>query len=91
MLTSDEDSEIARLATQGWSISAIARHIGRDRKTVRASLHSNPPATASAPDRMPSSPSSPTLVRALPMMRACPPPLCTRSWSREASHRATQR
>ncbi len=36
MLTQGEDVEIHALAGRGWSISAIARHLGRDRKTVRA-------------------------------------------------------
>ncbi len=35
MLTPGEDMEINALRKQGWSISAIARHSGRDRKTVR--------------------------------------------------------
>ena len=30
--------ELHALRTQGWSISAIARHLGLDRKTVRAHL-----------------------------------------------------
>jgi transposase len=38
MLTQEEDMEIAVLRGRGWSISAIARHTGRDRKTVRAYL-----------------------------------------------------
>lgn len=38
MLTQEEDVEIHSLRKQGWSISAIARHVGRDRKTVRAYL-----------------------------------------------------
>jgi transposase len=38
MLTQEEDVEIHALKKQGWSISAIARHTGRDRKTVRAYL-----------------------------------------------------
>jgi transposase len=38
MLTPEEDMEISSLSKRGWSISAIARHIGRDRKTVRAYL-----------------------------------------------------
>ena len=38
MLTPEEDVEITSLRTRGWSISAIARHVGRDRKTVRAYL-----------------------------------------------------
>ena len=36
MLTQGDDVEVHALAGRGWSISAIARHLGRDRKTVRA-------------------------------------------------------
>jgi transposase len=39
MLSGDEDLEINALRKRGWSISAIARHVGRDRKTVRAYLN----------------------------------------------------
>ncbi|MFB7665010.1 IS21 family transposase [Kitasatospora sp. NPDC056138] len=38
MLTKEEYSDVRELRRQGWSISAIARHLGRDRKTVRAYL-----------------------------------------------------
>jgi transposase len=38
MLTWEEEVEAAALRKQGWSISAIARHLGRDRKTIRAYL-----------------------------------------------------
>lgn len=38
MLTGDEDMEITALAERGWAVSAIARHTGRDRKTVRSYL-----------------------------------------------------
>ena len=38
MMTQGEDVEIHALRQQGWSIAAIARHVGRDRKTVRAYL-----------------------------------------------------
>ena len=41
MITQGEDVEIHALKNQGWSISAIARHVGRDRKTVRAYLHAD--------------------------------------------------
>jgi transposase len=40
MLTPEEDVEITALAKRGWTISAIARHVGRDRKTVRRYLSS---------------------------------------------------
>jgi transposase len=38
VLTPHEDQEISALAAQGWSISAIARHLGHDRKTIRVHL-----------------------------------------------------
>jgi transposase len=38
MLTWEDDVEITALHKRGWTISAIARHTGRDRKTVRAYL-----------------------------------------------------
>ncbi|MGH9018312.1 MAG: Mu transposase domain-containing protein [Acidimicrobiales bacterium] len=41
MFTGNEDMEATALRAQGWSISAIARHLGRDRKTVRAHLEGN--------------------------------------------------
>jgi transposase len=40
MLAWEEHVEIHALRAQGWSVSAIARHLGRDRKTVRAYLSS---------------------------------------------------
>ena len=38
MLTWEEDVEAAALRAQGWTIQAIARHLGRDPKTIRAYL-----------------------------------------------------
>jgi transposase len=35
MMSTGEDVEAHALRKRGWSISAIARHLGRDRKTVR--------------------------------------------------------
>src|SRR3954467_5000708 len=43
MLTQEDDVEIHALAARGWSVSAIARHTGRDRKTVRKYLSSERP------------------------------------------------
>jgi IS30 family transposase len=40
MLTEEDDVEIAAFARRGWSVSAIARHTGRDRKTIRKHLAS---------------------------------------------------
>ena len=39
MLTHGEDVEAHALKQRGWTISAIARHLGRDRKTVRAYIN----------------------------------------------------
>jgi transposase len=41
MLTHGEDVEANALRSRGWTISAIARHLGRDRKTVRAYINGN--------------------------------------------------
>ncbi len=38
MLTREDDVDAHALRRQGWTISAIARHLDRDRKTVRAYL-----------------------------------------------------
>ncbi|GAA5006218.1 Mu transposase domain-containing protein [Kitasatospora paranensis] len=38
MLTEKEYRDVCALRGQGWSVSAIARHLGRDRKTVRSYL-----------------------------------------------------
>ncbi len=38
MLTKEDDVEIHALAKRGWKVSAIARHTGRDPKTVRKYL-----------------------------------------------------
>ncbi|SPF07463.1 DNA replication protein [Streptomyces sp. MA5143a] len=39
MLTREEDVDAHALRRQGWTISAIARHLGRDRKTIRDYLN----------------------------------------------------
>lgn len=38
MLTQEDVVEVSALAKRGWSIAAISRHTGRDRKTVRRHL-----------------------------------------------------
>lgn len=38
MLTQEDDVEIHALKSRGWSVSAISRHTGRDRKTVASVL-----------------------------------------------------
>lgn len=53
MLTWRDDVEIHALHKRGWSIAAIARHVDRDRKTVRAYLNGERAPgrhAASAPD-----------------------------------------
>lgn len=49
MLTEEDDVEIHALARRGWSVSAIARHTGRDRKTVRKYLEGPRPVRGPAP------------------------------------------
>jgi transposase len=49
MLTEEDDVEINALAARGWSVSAISRHTGRDRKTVRTYLAAPRPVRAPAP------------------------------------------
>ena len=39
MITREDDVDIHALRRQGWTITAIARHVGRDRKTVRDYLN----------------------------------------------------
>jgi transposase len=38
VLSLEADVEAHALRAQGWTISAIARHLGVDRKTVRAEV-----------------------------------------------------
>lgn len=38
MLTQGESVEAHALRGRGWTVSAIARHLGRERKTIRSSL-----------------------------------------------------
>ncbi|WP_239029245.1 hypothetical protein [Pseudonocardia acidicola] len=39
MLTREDDVDAHALHRRGWTISAIARHLGHDRKTIRAYLN----------------------------------------------------
>ena len=49
MLTEEDDVEIYALHARGWSVSAISRHTGRDRKTVSKYLATPRPVRAPAP------------------------------------------
>jgi transposase len=49
MLTQEDDVEIHALARRGWSVSAIARHAGRDRKTIAKYLAGQGPSRERAP------------------------------------------
>ena len=49
MITREEDIDAHALARLGWTISAIARHLGRDRKTIRAYLRGDREAGVRAP------------------------------------------
>src|SRR4051812_40359045 len=49
MLTEEDDVEIHALAARGWTVSAISRHTGRDRKTVSKYLKAPRAVRAPAP------------------------------------------
>lgn len=49
MLTQEDVVEISALARRGWSVAAIARHSGRDRKTIRRHLSGWEPKRGRAP------------------------------------------
>jgi transposase len=49
MITGEAAVEVHALRKAGWSISAIARHVGHDRKTVRAYLNGEREAGVRAP------------------------------------------
>jgi hypothetical protein len=55
MITRGEDVEASALRQRGWSVTTIARHLERDRKTVRAYLRGDREAGVrhrSEPDRL---------------------------------------
>src|SRR6266508_1990129 len=91
MLTWEEDVEAAALRAQGWTIAAIARHLGRDRKTIRAYLDGDrTPGSAArhGPIRSPRSPT--TWPRAWPRTATCGRPRCTTRSARLAMRAATR-
>jgi predicted transcriptional regulator len=49
MITREEDVDAHALHRRGWTISAIARHLGRDRKTIRAYLRGDREAGGACP------------------------------------------
>jgi transposase len=49
MLTQEDDVDAHAFRKRGWSISAIARHLGHDRKTIRAYLNDGRMAGVRAP------------------------------------------
>ena len=49
MLTQEDDVDAHALRKRGWSISAIARHLGHDRKTIARYLNGTRSAGARAP------------------------------------------
>ncbi len=60
MLTWEDDVEVHALRKRGWSISAIARHTGHDRKTIRAYLNGvRSPGQRKKPDEDPFEPFAP--------------------------------
>ena len=51
MFSVGEDVEANALFNRGWTVSAIARHLGRDRKTVRSYLTGERTAGVRRPSR----------------------------------------
>jgi len=49
MLTQEDDVDAHALRKRGWSITAIAAHLGHDRKTIRAYLNNERVAGVRAP------------------------------------------
>ena len=49
MLTQEDDVDAHAFRKRGWSISAIARHLGHDRKTIRVYLSDGRTAGVRAP------------------------------------------
>ena len=66
MLTWEDDVEVHALAKRGWTISAIARHTGHDRKTIRAYLNGvRSPGQRKKPDEDPFEPFAPYVTARL--------------------------
>ena len=71
MLTQEDDVEIHALASRGWSLSAIARHTGRDRKTIRRYLAGEGGAQQEPKKRDPAA-STPTAPTSPPASKTTP-------------------
>ncbi|HEY8201626.1 MAG TPA: helix-turn-helix domain-containing protein [Actinomycetota bacterium] len=82
MISRGEDVEAHALHERGWSISAIARHLGRDRGTIRAPLPASArPASGDGRVRTRWSRSSPTSPHGSPTTPTSGPARSTtRSW-----------
>lgn len=52
MLTQEDVVEISAMRRRGWSVAAIARHTGRDRKTIRRHLSGWEPVRGTAPSAL---------------------------------------
>ena len=86
MLSVGEDVEADALSKRGWTISAIARHLGRDRKTVRSYLSGERvPASAARPAPTPWPTTAPMSLPASTTTRTCGPPRCSTRSSRSAT------
>ena len=89
MLTREDDVDAHALHRRGWTISAIARHLGHDRKTIRAYLHGGRVAgrRRRAEHRTRSSRSPATAGNGWPRIRICGRPRCSTrcsSWATTA-------
>ena len=78
MITREEGIDAHALHHQGWTISAIARHLGRDRKTIRAYLRGDREAGVRAPAAAdPFGPFAAYCRPGSPRTRTCGRPRCS--------------
>ena len=71
MLTEEDDVEIHALHARGWSLSAISRHTGRDRKTIAKYLKGEGPVSTVSRRRVVWSRLSATSRRGSSTIRIC--------------------
>ena len=82
MLTREDDVDACALHRQGWTISAIARHLGHDRKTIRpTSRAGEPPGRGPGQPATASARSSTTPQPGWPRTRTCGPARCSTNCS----------
>ena len=85
MFTQEDDVEIHALAARGWTQSAISRHTGRDRKTVRKYLAAGEVPCAGAGGELLGAVPRRISRRGSSTIRTSPAVRCSTSWPRLGS------